>query len=321
MNAEKAREFVEFARQVAEEESAWADWHNIVFGTDGKFKEMFPTERERAEFSESGTYSEIEKISDALRIGKSIGEYTQPVTTASGKFVVRLSRSLHEAGAGVMGEWTSDSLADELLGLDIEKDWPRLRELILTAENFDFTLDQSALLAPRLLDLAVQYRDSDDQQDAAGVRSAIRTGASMLRPNEVDRLLALLEPGHSIDTCLVALKMLWRIFEGRPPERPDQHTDLADDIRRIAESLLNSCAIASSKSAAVAQLAVCALAAMASTETLNIVRTVRRMGVPWFSQQTAHELRELRRSWNARAAPEVLELLERAALELQAEEA
>ena len=221
----------------------------------------------------------------------------------------------------IADEWTSDRLADELLKLDVENDWPRLRELILTAEDFDFTPDKSALLAPRLLELAVQYRDSNDQQDSSAVFSAIRTGASMLRPNEAGHLLALLEPGHPIETSLVTLKMLGRIFEAQPPESPDQHTDLAGEVRGIAESLLNRYAIASSQSAAMAQLAVCTLAAMASNETLHIVRAVRRIGVSWFSQQTARELRELQSSWNARpvsVAPEVLGLLERAMNELQA---
>jgi hypothetical protein len=97
MNNQKAREFVEIARRVAEEEASWADWHNVLFGTDGKFVEMFPTEAERKAFSESRLYAEIEKIEATLREKKSIGEYTVPVTTASGKFVVRLPKSLHEA--------------------------------------------------------------------------------------------------------------------------------------------------------------------------------------------------------------------------------
>ena len=217
-------------------------------------------------------------------------------------------------------EWTPDRLADELPGLDIENEWPRLRELILTAEDFDFTPEKSALLSPRLLALAVQYRDSNDQQDAPVVLSAIRTGASMLRPNEANRLLTLLQPGHSIDTVLVSLKMLGRIFEAQPPDRPDQHTELASEVRGIAKSLLSAYAITSSRSAAMAQLAVCTLAAMGSSETLRIVQDVHRMGVSWFSRQTARELRELRSSWGARStpvAPEVLELLDRATQELQ----
>lgn len=97
MNDSKANEFVSFARRVAQDEAAWADWHNRVFGVDGKFAELFPTEGERLEFSESGHYAQIEKLSDNLRAGKRIDDYTLPVTTASGKLLLRLPKSLHEA--------------------------------------------------------------------------------------------------------------------------------------------------------------------------------------------------------------------------------
>lgn len=217
-------------------------------------------------------------------------------------------------------DWTSDRLTDELLTLDAETDWPRLRELVVTAEDFDFTPDQSAQLSPRLLDFAIQHRDSNDSQDAPVVFSAIRTGASMLFPTEASCLLALLKPGHSIDTSLVTLKMLGRIFEAQPPEKPDQHTDLAGEVHRIADLLLNPYAIAFSKSAAMAQLAVYALAAMASSEIFATVQAVQRIGVSWFTRQTAHGLRELRGYWDERAtpvAPEVLELLDHATQALQ----
>lgn len=98
MNESNAKEFVSFARRVAHDEAVWADWHNRVFGVDGKFVELFPTEAERLEFSESGYYALVEKLSDGLREGKRIEEYTLPVTTAaSGKLLLRLPKSLHEA--------------------------------------------------------------------------------------------------------------------------------------------------------------------------------------------------------------------------------
>lgn len=233
-------------------------------------------------------------------------------------------KAKHSDQPNISGEiaedWDSDRVADELLELDAENNWPRLRELILTAEDLGFTAEQSAQLAPRLLELARQHRGSNEAEDAPAVLSAIRTGASMLRPNEAGILRRLLEPGSPIDTSLVSLKMLGRIFEAQPPREPDQHTDLAGDVRGIAELLLNSYAIVSSQSAAMAQLAVYALAAMASSETLGIVRIVRRLNVSWFTRQTARELRELRSAWNARsvpAAPAVLDLLDQATRELE----
>lgn len=92
---ETAGQFVDFARQIAEEVSNWADWHNVVFGAEGKFSELFPTEAERAAFVDSRFYAEIEEISQGLRAGNSIKEFTVP--SHSGRFVVRIPKSLHTA--------------------------------------------------------------------------------------------------------------------------------------------------------------------------------------------------------------------------------
>ena len=97
MDEQIAAKFVSLARQVAEDEASWADWHNRVFGHDGEFQKLFPTEEERREFVESPYFAQVERIQDAVREGYSIADYTVPITSGSGKFVVRIPRSLHEA--------------------------------------------------------------------------------------------------------------------------------------------------------------------------------------------------------------------------------
>ncbi len=200
-------------------------------------------------------------------------------------------------------QWTSDQLASSLLHPQAESDMPHLREMILFAEDTGFTVDQSKQLAPWLLSFAQKYRDSNDPQDEAAVWSAIRTGASMLTPHDTDGLRALLEPLHSIETSLVTVKMLGRIFEAQPPADVDEHQDLADEVCQIAESLLDPYAITASQSAAMAQLAIYALVAMASSKTQQIVETVQQLGVTWFTQQTLRELCELRSIWSSRPVP------------------
>lgn len=202
-----------------------------------------------------------------------------------------------------VSQWTSDHLYSAILDADSESDMSRLREIILVAEDAGFTVAQSEQLAPRLLDFAKRYRDSSDPQDEAAVWSAIRTGASMLTPHDVDNLRPLLEPGHSIETSLVTVKMLGRIFEAQPPVEVDEHQILADEVLQIAKSLLNQYAITSSQSAAMAQLAIYALAAMASSEMPRIVETIQQLGVPWFTRRTLRKLRGLRDIWASRPAP------------------
>lgn len=200
-------------------------------------------------------------------------------------------------------QWTSDQLATAIMHPKAESDMPRLRKMILVAEDTGFTVDQSKQLAPWLLSFAERQRDSSDPQNEVAVWSAIRTGASMLTPHDVNNLHALLEPGHSIETSLVTVKMLGRIFEAQPPAEVDKHPVLANEVFEIAECLLNRHAITISQSAAKAQLAIYALAAMASSETQRIIEVVQGLGVPWFARRTLRKLRDLRNIWTSRPVP------------------
>jgi len=201
-----------------------------------------------------------------------------------------------------VSQWASGRLATEILRPDVESDMPRLREMILVAEDTGFTVDQSRQIAPWFLSFAEQRRDSNDPQDEAAVWSAIRTGASMLTPDAADGLRPLLQPGHSIETSLVALKMVGRLFEAQPPTEVDQHAALVGEIRQIAESLLNRYAITVSQSAAMAHLAIYALAAMGSSETQQMTELAQGLGAAWFSRRMQRKLRQLRDVWANRTA-------------------
>lgn len=214
---------------------------------------------------------------------------------------------------------SASRIVRQVLDLDIESGGADLRMGVLRAEDTSFTAQQAEVLAPRLLEIAIQLRDSKDPEDKLVVWSAIRTGASMLRPNQADKLRPLLEPGHPIETSLVTVKMLGRIFEAQPPSTVDEHTALAEQIHQIANTLLNPYAVASSQSAATAQLAVYALAAMASTRLRQAIEAIRQLKQGWFSKQVARELRELREVWAAYVRPNLSEyqtLLDKAVREL-----
>jgi hypothetical protein len=209
---------------------------------------------------------------------------------------------------------TPDAVAGAILQGDGRDDWQEMREYVLAAEHMGFTRAQNTRLAPRLLDIAVAHRDSSDPLDEPVVLSAIRTGASMLRPEQAHRLGPLLESGHAIETSLVAMKMLGRVFEAQPPSGVDQYPDLATEVGQIARDLLKAPMLASRRSSAFAQLAVYALAALGSSEIEPVAELVRNIGRAWFVQQTARELRQLLDYWNRQSPPvaaEPLLLLER----------
>jgi hypothetical protein len=211
----------------------------------------------------------------------------------------------HETDTAVddVSQWSPDRLASTIMHPEAENDMTCLREMILVAEDTGFSVEQSEQLSEWLLSFAQRHCDSDDPKDEAPVWSAIRTGASMLRPDVAESLLPLLEPGHSIETSLVTVKMVGRIFEAQPPAQVDEHEDLANEVFQMASSLLNRYAIASSQNAAMAQLAIYALAAMASSKIDDVVKEVQELNALWFTQQTLHELRDLASIWANRTIP------------------
>lgn len=194
-------------------------------------------------------------------------------------------------------EPSAAEIANHLLKLDQDRDKSRLRELIILAEDREFPPEQNKGLATRLLDLALAYRDSNDLEDEPVVWAAIRTGASMLRPTEAPALLPLLEPGRAIETSLVAMKMLGRIFEAYPPTDIDQNSDLARKVREIVDSLLNRYAVAMTRNAAMVQLAVYALVAMGAGDSPEVIQRIRELDFSWFTRATSCKLHELLEYW------------------------
>jgi hypothetical protein len=202
-----------------------------------------------------------------------------------------------------VSQWTSSQLASAILNSQAESDMLRLREMILLAEDTSFTVKESEKLAPWLLKFAEKYRDSDDPQNEAAVWSAIRTGASMLHPQDTECLSLLLEPGHRIETSLVTVKMLGRIFEAQPPMKLDEYENLAGKVYQIAELVRNPYAIASPPGAAMAHLAIYALVAMANSKTGQIIEAVRKLNVMWFTRRTTRKLHYLRSTWASHPRP------------------
>ena len=193
--------------------------------------------------------------------------------------------------------YTPEEITSKILNLHDGFNYPNSRGIIFIAEDTAFTIEQSKQLAPYLLNFALKYRDSDDPDDKGVVHSAIRTGASMLKPAEAKCLIPLLQPGHCIETSLVAMKMIGRIFEAQPPKKMDEYKELSNVVFIITMSLLNPYAIISSKIAAMAQLGIYALAAMASSKIQEIVEVIILMKVDWFTKQTFHHLCDVRKSW------------------------
>ena len=90
----KAKQALEFARERGATVNSWVELHNAFFGIGGKCVELFPSQTERTAFAKTTEFQEISKILQSLQTR---GDAASAVGDASGKFVLRLPRSLHAA--------------------------------------------------------------------------------------------------------------------------------------------------------------------------------------------------------------------------------
>jgi HicB family len=90
----RAQELLLLARKLAETTGlTWVEANNAVYGPGGPFARLFPSVKDRAAFAKTAESQQIDQLIDCLPeppVGPQRREY-------SGKFNVRLPRSLHAA--------------------------------------------------------------------------------------------------------------------------------------------------------------------------------------------------------------------------------
>lgn len=93
----KEQELLRSAQEIAQSADTWADLSNALFDPDtGLVSRAYPTRKQRAEFLRSDQYKQIRHLIDAATERTGLVEGATP-KEKSGKFVVRLPKSLHAA--------------------------------------------------------------------------------------------------------------------------------------------------------------------------------------------------------------------------------
>ena len=87
------------AQQEIPKSDSWSTAHNALYGPAGKISKLFPTAAARRAFSQTPEKREIESLLTALA-KRSKTPASEGTNRFSGKFVVRVPVSLHEALAG-----------------------------------------------------------------------------------------------------------------------------------------------------------------------------------------------------------------------------
>ena len=84
------------ASKLAEKATAWADLSNALFGpVDGLVSKYFPGAAERAAFRQTETYDLLHKLVEEKMQQTGVAAGAEP--TKSGRFVVRVPRTMHAA--------------------------------------------------------------------------------------------------------------------------------------------------------------------------------------------------------------------------------
>ncbi|MEE8452104.1 MAG: toxin-antitoxin system HicB family antitoxin [Thermoguttaceae bacterium] len=94
--SKKPSEILKSARDVASSVESWADLSNALFNpVDGLLMKAYPTREEREAFLKTKEYGAIRKLLETAMDETGLIEGATP--KKSGKFMVRLPRSLHAA--------------------------------------------------------------------------------------------------------------------------------------------------------------------------------------------------------------------------------
>ena len=93
---EKNKTILAKAEKLAKEAKTWADLSNALFDPfHGEVIKLYPTAKERTTFEKSATYKQLRAIIRSKM--KETGLVAGAEPTKSGRFVVRIPRSLHVA--------------------------------------------------------------------------------------------------------------------------------------------------------------------------------------------------------------------------------
>lgn len=180
---------------------------------------------------------------------------------------------------------------------NLPQEW--LDALVFAAEELQF---RGAYLRYRLKNrlhrLALQLKDEEtDGSRERVVWSALRTWMSMIELEELPHLAPFLKRGKAVDTRLVVLKGLPRIFADTPPSQA--YPALADRAAELAIAYLHPDVLTPGPNSAMAQAAIHALAVLGDERTADILDQLLALDKLWLTQQLGLKLQETLDVWTA----------------------
>lgn len=220
---------------------------------------------------------------------------------------VRNARSPIDDRAAALREWmardadpASGFIADELCLEHLPDDWRDA--LVFAAEDACFsTPDLRRRVCGALRRVALELRSSSRSGIEQVVWSAVRRFGTLVEPESLGQLQEFLTSGTYVDTRLVALQMVTRVFEQSPPDNPELLRGLCDRTFELATKFLDPDVFASGDISAIASQAVVVLCVCADGRAVRCIGHARALGRRWFLRKLRGALEDLREGWAGRS--------------------
>ncbi|MBN2476361.1 MAG: hypothetical protein JXB62_17240 [Pirellulales bacterium] len=187
-------------------------------------------------------------------------------------------------------------VVEELYRTDLTDNWRNA--LVYAAENVHFKDSaQQARIRARLRELALELRDVSQPGTEHVVWSAMRRYTSLMPPEEANDLAQFLDRKGVVDTRMVALQCIARVFQLGPPADAATLDPLARRVAEYAAKFLDPDVFGGGTNSSIARNAVLALAVLGSPELEACVGRVNALGRRWLSRQVRRQLQELLDGW------------------------
>jgi len=232
------------------------------------------------------------------------GERTPlPETSKTCDEIARDEAAAMNLRISALSEWiaannkgVSEFVVEQLSSTNLADDWRDT--LVYAAENVHFRdPDQQAAVCDRLRELALKLCESSKAGTEQVVWSAMRRFASLLPAERAADLLEFLNRKGAVDTRMVALQCVTRVFELAPPSDLATLEPLTGRVAEYADKFLDPDVFAGGENSAIARNAVLALAALGSPRVVDSVQRVNALGRRWLSRQVQRQLEELFDGW------------------------
>ncbi len=187
-------------------------------------------------------------------------------------------------------------IAGELAKKDHSAAWRDA--LVFAAEDAEFpTPELQAAVCRQLRAIALELRLDRRPGVEQVVWSALRRYGSLIESGAIHEMLPLLEPTGYVDTRLLALGCIARVFETRPPREASAFQELKDRAFAIADKLLDPDVFTSGEISAIAIQAVVVLSILGDARALECAAKAKALKREWVLRKLRRRLEAISQDW------------------------